>query len=143
MGRAQDPQAPHPALSEPLEQLHFESVERLAEACVRLQVLDLAENRIAVLPSEVIQMSRLKKLYLDHNQLTKLPHELYKLSQTLALLGIAENPLDDEIMQLYYAGLPVLLSHLKATRCPLPPRLRPSSSCDIRATTCTRVNVGR
>ena len=29
---------------------------------------------------------------------------------------MAENPLDDEIMQLYYAGLPVLLAHLKATR---------------------------
>jgi Leucine-rich repeat (LRR) protein len=90
-------------------------------------VLDLAENKIAVLPSEVVQMSRLKKLYLDRNQLTRLPHELYKLSQTLALLGIAENPLEDELMQLYYAGLPVLLAHLKATRC-TPPRAPPSSA---------------
>jgi Leucine-rich repeat (LRR) protein len=81
-----------------------------------VEVLDLASNAIEVLPTEVANMSRLKKLYLDNNKLTRLPHELYKLSQTLALLGIANNPLDDELMQLYYAGLPVLLAHLKATR---------------------------
>ena len=81
-----------------------------------VEMLDLAENQIQVLPSEVVQMSRLKKLYLDNNRLTKLPHELYKLSQTLTLLGVADNPLDNDIMQLYYAGLPVLLAHLKATR---------------------------
>uniref|UniRef100_A0A7S2DUE0 Uncharacterized protein n=1 Tax=Haptolina brevifila TaxID=156173 RepID=A0A7S2DUE0_9EUKA len=61
-------------------------------------------------------MSKMKKLYLDHNKLTKLPHELYKLGQTLTLLGISDNPLDNEIMQLYYTGLPVLLAHLKSTR---------------------------
>ena len=81
-----------------------------------VEVLDLAKNAITVLPPEVANMSRLKKLYLDNNQLKTLPHELYKLSQTLALLGVANNPLDDELMQLYYAGLPVLLAHLKATR---------------------------
>ena len=61
-------------------------------------------------------MTRLKKLYLDENQLTTLPHELHKLSNVLTLLGVAGNPLDPALMQLYLAGLPVLLAHLKATR---------------------------
>ena len=29
---------------------------------------------------------QLKKLYLDHNQLTKLPHDLHKLGHSLTLL---------------------------------------------------------
>ena len=61
-------------------------------------------------------MTKLKKLYLDHNQLTKLPHELHKLGHSLTLLGISDNPLDPALMQLHLAGLPVLLAHLKATR---------------------------
>jgi hypothetical protein len=81
-----------------------------------VEVLDLAHNKIAVLPSEVANMGQLKKLYLDNNRLTTLPNELHKLSNTLTLLGIADNPLDPALMQLYIAGLPVLLAHLKATR---------------------------
>ena len=81
-----------------------------------VEMLDLASNKLKELPGEVCQMTKLKKLYLDHNQLTKLPHELYKLGHSLTLLGIADNPLDDALMQLYLAGLPVLLAHLKATR---------------------------
>ena len=57
-----------------------------------------------------------KKLYLDNNQLTTLPHTLHQLSQTLTLLGVANNPLDDTIMQQYICGLPALLAYLKATR---------------------------
>ena len=38
------------------------------------------------------------------------------LGTSLTLLGIADNPLDPALMQLYLAGLPVLLAHLKATR---------------------------
>ena len=86
------------------------------QVMTHVEVLDLAENQISELPAEVANMTKIKKLYLDKNKLTKLPHELYKLAQTLTLLGIADNPLDDEIMQLYYAGLPVLLNHLKITR---------------------------
>ena len=81
-----------------------------------VEMLDLACNRIQVLPGEVCMMTKLKKLYLDSNRLTRLPHELHKLSNTLTLLGIADNPLDPELMQLYLAGLPLLLGHLKATR---------------------------
>ena len=81
-----------------------------------VEMLDLAHNRLKVLPGEVCMMTKLKKLYLDHNQLTRLPHELHRLSNTLTLLGVADNPLDPELMQLYLAGLPLLLGHLKATR---------------------------
>lgn len=44
-------------------------------------------------------MTKLKKLYLDHNQLTRLPHELHKIGNCLTLLGIADNPLDPDLMQ--------------------------------------------
>lgn len=95
-----------------------------------LELLDLASNRLTELPTEVCQLTRLKKLYLDHNQLRTLPCELHKLSQTLTLLGVADNPLDDALMQLYFAGLPVLLAHLKATR----PRRATSSQQTMRST---------
>ena len=72
-------------------------------------------------------MTKLKKLYLDSNRLTRLPHELHKLSNTLTLLGVADNPLDPELMQLYLAGLPLLLGHLKATR----PNLRTNSAASM------------
>lgn len=81
-----------------------------------LELLDLAHNRLTELPREVERLAGLKKLYLDHNELRRLPHELYKLSNSLTLLGVADNPLEHELLQLYYAGLPVLLAHLKATR---------------------------
>ena len=81
-----------------------------------VEMLDLASNRLKELPGEVCHMTKLKKLYLDHNQLTKLPHELFKIGNTLTLLGISDNPLDPALMQLYLAGLPILLAHLKATR---------------------------
>ena len=79
-------------------------------------MLDLTLNGISELPAEVGQLVHLSKLYLDRNRLTRLPHELHKLSTTLTLLGISNNPLEQPLMQLYYAGLPILLAHLKATR---------------------------
>jgi len=81
-----------------------------------VEMLDLAGNKLKELPGEVCHMTKLKKLYLDDNQLTTLPHELHKIGNCLTLLGIANNPLDPALMQLYLAGLPVLLAHLKATR---------------------------
>jgi len=86
------------------------------QVLTHVEMLDLANNKISELPGEICLMSKIKKLYLDSNKLTKLPNELYKVGHTLTLLGIANNPLDNEIMQLYYTGLPVLLAHLKATR---------------------------
>ena len=100
-----------------------------------VEMLDLANNRLKELPGEVCMMTKLKKLYLDHNQLTRLPHELHKISNTLTLLGVAENPLDPELMQLYLAGLPLLLAHLKATR----PR---SAAMNSTSTSMARSNSG-
>ena len=48
----------------------------------------LAEELTKELPNEICQMTKLKKLYLDHNLLTKLPHDLHKLGHSLTLLGI-------------------------------------------------------
>ena len=81
-----------------------------------LELLDLACNRISELPDEVSELTQLKKLYLDSNELTTLPHTLTRLSTTLTLLGVANNPLDDTLMQQYLCGLPALLAYLKATR---------------------------
>ena len=54
-----------------------------------VEMLDLAWNKIKELPGEVCHLTKLKKLYLDHNQLTKLPHDLHKLGHSLTLLGIS------------------------------------------------------
>ena len=93
-----------------------------------VEMLDLAWNKIKELPGEVCHLTKLKKLYLDHNRLTKLPHELHKVGNTLTLLGISDNYLEPQIQQLYLAGLPVLLAHLKATR----PGIKTSSAATAR-----------
>jgi len=81
-----------------------------------LELLDLGNNGLTELPAEVGELKTLKKLYLDGNQLTTLPCELYKIETTLKLLGLAGNPLEDPLMQLYLAGLEVLMAHLKSVR---------------------------
>ena len=114
---------------------------------LHIEVLDVAENEITELPSEVAKLTSLKKLYLDNNQvrpscahameiarcrhsiwrwrsrvhcmvpqLATLPHSLAKLSQTLTMPSVANNPLEDLLMQQYLCGLPALLTYLKATR---------------------------
>ena len=50
------------------------------------------------------------------NQLRTLPCELHKLSTTLIVVGCANNPLEENLMQIYLAGLPNLLAHLKGLR---------------------------
>jgi len=59
---------------------------------------------------------QLKKLYLDDNKLRTLPCALHKLSTTLIMVGCANNPLEENLMQIYLAGLPNLLAHLKGLR---------------------------
>ena len=73
------------------------------------------------LPGSPSRLKNLKKLYLDNNQLTTLPHTLHLLSQTLTLLGVANNPLDDLVMQQYLCGLPALLAYLKVAPSASPP----------------------
>ena len=69
-----------------------------------------------MLPGEVSQLTLLKKLYVNNNKLTTLPAELHKLSLSLTLLAAGDNPLENGLMQLYLAGLPVLMAHLKSSR---------------------------
>ncbi|KAL1528377.1 hypothetical protein AB1Y20_009728 [Prymnesium parvum] len=92
-----------------------------------IELLDLSHNEIEVLPAEIYKLKVLKKLYLDHNKLTTLPCTLHQLSETLILLGVAENPLEDTLMQQYLCGLPVLLAYLKATQPRRSKRTSPSS----------------
>ena len=81
-----------------------------------LEVLDLSHNAIPELPHEVGQLMQLKKLYLDDNKLRTLPSELHRLSATLTMLGCAQNPLEDNLQQIYLSGLPALMFHLKTLK---------------------------
>jgi len=81
-----------------------------------LELLDLSHNAISVLPGEVCQLTLLKKLYVNNNKLTTLPPELHKLSLSLTLLAAGDNPFENGLMQLYLAGLPVLMAYLKTCR---------------------------
>ena len=81
-----------------------------------LEMLDLSHNSIEVLPAEVANLTVLRKLYVNNNRLTTLPTELHKLALSLTLLAAGENPLEPTLLQLYLAGLPTLMAHLKATR---------------------------
>jgi hypothetical protein len=99
------------------------------EHCLETNVLSLRKQKLLAAPIEIFQLTHVEFLDLAENKLTELPHELYKLSNTLTLLGIADNPLDHEQLQLYLTGLPVLLAHLKATR---PRRVSDSVSVTMR-----------
>ncbi|KIC75898.1 hypothetical protein DB42_EM00030 [Neochlamydia sp. EPS4] len=58
----------------------------------QLKRLDLKENQLTALPAEIGQLSKLQELYLNQNQLTSLPAEIGQLSD-LQILELAENPL--------------------------------------------------
>jgi Leucine-rich repeat (LRR) protein len=57
---------------------------------LRLERLDLSENRIRVLPESIGQLSNLKTLYLFYNQITSLPESLGNL-KGLQWLGLTGN----------------------------------------------------
>ena len=105
----------------PTNVLHLQSQQLLGIPIeifqmTHLEILDLSHNAIPELPAEVGQLLQLKKLYLDDNKLRTLPGELHKLSTTLIMVGCANNPLEENLMQIYLAGLPNLLAHLKGLR---------------------------
>ena len=79
-----------------------------------LELLDVSHNSSPSSPP-ISELGVLKKLYVDHNKLTTLPH-LHKLSNHLTLLAGADNPFEPELNQMYLSGLPVLMGYLKHVR---------------------------
>jgi len=55
-----------------------------------LQVLDLCDNQLDALPSEIGLLSKLKELYLSNNRLWKLPDTIHRMAR-LEVLDIRGN----------------------------------------------------
>jgi Leucine-rich repeat (LRR) protein len=78
-----------------------------------LETLRLAGNRLTALPAEIGQLTSLRRLALDGNRLTTLPWELADLLSGGLELGLAGNPLQGPILELYGQGPQALASHLR------------------------------
>lgn len=55
-----------------------------------LQVLDLCDNQLEILPPELGQLTRLKELYLSNNKLCKLPDTIQRMAR-LEVLDVRNN----------------------------------------------------
>jgi hypothetical protein len=62
---------------------------------VDLQTLILTENALSVLPEEITQLRVLKILEVDQNRLRRLPESMGDLAESLEVLNIAGNLLED------------------------------------------------
>lgn len=82
-----------------------------------LTMLDISNNKLRSLPTELGDMISLCHLYLNNNQLRVLPYELGKLFR-IQTLGLQGNPLSPEISKIYHETngaqkiLQFLLDHL-------------------------------
>ena len=63
----------------------------LREVSAGLQVLDLSENKLSSLPSDMGSLQSLRELFLDNNALTELPVELLQLPN-LRAISLDNNP---------------------------------------------------
>jgi Leucine-rich repeat (LRR) protein len=79
----------------------------------RLETLRLDGNQLTALPPEIGQLTRLGTLALGGNQLTTLPRELADLLSGGLELGLAGNPLQGAILELYGQGPQALASYLR------------------------------
>ena len=75
--------------------------------------LMLEGNRLTALPPEIAQLTGLRVLRLDGNQLTALPRELADLLSGGLELGLAGNPLQGPVPELYGQGPQALVSYLR------------------------------
>ena len=78
-----------------------------------LRRLALGGNRLTVLPPEIGQLTSLRELALGGNRLTTLPRELADLLSGGLELGLAGNPLQGPILELYGQGPQALASYLR------------------------------
>ena len=78
-----------------------------------LKGLAPAHNQLTTLPPEIGQLTSLRRLALDGNRLTTLPRELADLLSGGLELGLAGNPLQGPILEIYGQGPQALASHLR------------------------------
>jgi leucine-rich repeat protein SHOC2 len=78
-----------------------------------LETLRLEGNQLTVLPPEIGQLTSLRRLALGGNRLTTLPRELADLLSGGLELGLAGNPLQGPILEIYGQGPQALASHLR------------------------------
>jgi hypothetical protein len=90
----------------PVSEAGFQEIKRTGRC-------DLWNRELTVLPPEIAQLASLRRLALDGNRLTTLPRELADLLSGGLELGLAGNPLQGPILELYGQGPQALASYLR------------------------------
>jgi hypothetical protein len=62
----------------------------------KLRVLNLSNNRLKYLPTEITTLKELKDLYIDGNLLEHIPKQLLCLEESLKRISLARNPFTDK-----------------------------------------------
>jgi hypothetical protein len=75
---------------------------------------DLSNRELTALPPDIGQLTNLRELGLDGNRLTALPLELADLLSGGLKLGLAGNPLQGAVFELYGQGPQALTSYLRS-----------------------------
>jgi Leucine-rich repeat (LRR) protein len=94
------------AAAGPVSEAEFQEIKRTGR-------YDLSNRELTALPAEIGQLTSLRELALDGNRLTTLPWELADLLSGGLELGLAGNPLQGPILELYGQGPQALASHLR------------------------------
>jgi Leucine-rich repeat (LRR) protein len=94
------------AAARPVSEAEFQEIKRTGR-------YDLSNRELTALPAEIGQLTSLRRLALDGNRLTTLPWELADLLSGGLELGLAGNPLQGPILELYGQGPQALASHLR------------------------------
>jgi Leucine-rich repeat (LRR) protein len=81
-----------------------------------LRRLELDDNQLTVLPPEIGQLTNLRRLELGGNQLSALPREVADLLSGGLELGLAGNPFQGPVFEMYGQGPQALASYLRSLR---------------------------